>query len=77
VRISKTRYQEITSGALTFLLTKKDHYSTDEEITLLEFQEGRATGRAIEIYICYIWEDYTGLDDDYCILGFTVTSYSE
>lgn len=28
------------------------------------------TGTIIEAVINYIWEDWTGLDDDYCIIGF-------
>ena len=76
IRISPERYEEITSGVLTFLLLKKDNFRNKEEITLLEFQQGRATGRTIEITICYIWEDYTGLDDDFCIIGFETVALS-
>lgn len=76
IRISPERYEEITSGVLTFLLLKKDNFRNKEEITLLEFQQGRATGRTIEITVCYIWEDYTGLDDDFCIIGFETVAFS-
>ena len=38
----------------------------------LEYEDGQQTGRTIEIKISYIWEDWTGLDDDYCIIGFKV-----
>ena len=76
IRLSGSRYEEITSGALTFLLLKKDSYKLGEELTLPEYANGKKTGRTLEIRVSYIWEDWTGLDDDYCILGFQLMSYT-
>ena len=76
IRLAGSRYEEITSGALSFLLLKKDNYKLGEELTLPEYENGKATGRTIEIKVSYIWEDWTGLDDDYCILGFQLISYT-
>ena len=64
--------EEITSGKLTFLLLKKDGYKEGEEITLVEYEDGNATGKKICVTVQYIWQDWTGLDDDYCIIGFKV-----
>lgn len=64
--------EEIESGKLTFLLLKKDGYKEGEEITLVEHEDGSATGRKICVTVQYIWQDWTGLDDDYCIIGFKV-----
>ena len=64
--------EEITSGKLTFLLLKKDGYKEGEEIWLVEHEDGSATGRKICAIVQYIWQDWTGLDDDYCIIGFKV-----
>lgn len=64
--------EEITSGKLTFLLLKKDGYKEGEEITLVEHEDGSATGKKICVIVQYIWQDWTGLDDDYCIIGFKV-----
>lgn len=76
IRLAASRYKEITSGALSFLLLKKDGYKLGEELTLPEYADGKATGRTVEIKVSYIWEDWTGLDDDYCILGFQLMSYT-
>ena len=76
IRLAKSRLEEIISGALTFLLLKKDGYKVGEELTLPEYADGKKTGRDINIKICYIWEDWTGLDDDYCIIGFNLIAYS-
>lgn len=66
------KYAEIESGKLTFLLLKKDGYKEGEEVTLVEHEDGSATGRKICVTVQYIWQDWTGLDDDYCIIGFKV-----
>ena len=63
---------EIISGKLTFLLLKKDGYKEGEEIWLVEHKDGSETGRKICVIGQYIWQDWTGLDDDYCIIGFKV-----
>ncbi len=70
ITISPSRYNEIVSGALSFLLLKKDGFKVDEELTLPEYADGQKTGRALEIKISYVMEDRTGLEDDYCIVGF-------
>lgn len=75
IRIANGKYDEITSGKLTFLLLKKDGYKLGEEIELPEYTNGVATGRKADIQIIYIWQDWSGLDDDYCIIGFNVTAY--
>lgn len=76
IRLAGSRYEEITSDALSFLLLKKDGYKLGEELTLPEYADGKATGRTLEVKVSYIWEDWTGLDDDYCILGFQLMSYT-
>lgn len=76
IRLAASRYEEITSGALSFLLLKKDGYKLGEELTLPEYADGKATGRTLEVKVSYIWENWTGLDDDYCILGFQLMSYT-
>lgn len=68
--IAAGKYGEITSGKLTFLLLKKDGYKEGEEITLAEHEDGSATGRKIYVTVQYIWQDWTGLYEDYCIIGF-------
>lgn len=76
IRLSSSRYKEITSGALSFLLLKKDGFKVGEELSLPEYADGQQTGRTLEIKISYVMEDWTGLDDDYCIIGFQIMSYT-
>lgn len=77
IRLTPQKYAEITAGKLTFLLLKKDGFKIGEELELGEFTDGKATGRKIDVEIVYIWADWTGLDDDYCIIGFNVTAFDE
>lgn len=76
IRLSSSRYREITDGALSFLLLKKDDFRVGEELSLPEYAEGQQTGRTLEIKISYVMEDWTGLDDDYCIIGFQTMGYT-
>lgn len=76
IRLSPRRYDEITSGALSFLLLKKDDFKVGEELLLLEYRDEQKTGRTIKIKISYVMEDGKGLDDDYCIIGFQVLRYT-
>lgn len=75
IQLSSSRYEEITSGALSFLLLKKDGFKVGEELTLPEYAEGRETGKLVYIKICYVMEDWTGLEDGYCIIGFKVEGH--
>ena len=45
-------------------------------LKMLEFKDGKHTGRTIDADIIYMLEDYTGLTDGYCILGIRVTDYT-
>ena len=75
IRITQEEYNDILQKRLTFLLLKKDGYKIEEHIKMRLFIAGKATGTIIEAVINYIWEDWTGLDDDYCIIGFEMSNY--
>ena len=40
-----------------------------DSLKMLEFKDGKHTGRTIDADIIYMLEDYTGLEEGYCILG--------
>lgn len=75
IRLSRSQYEEIATGRLTFLLLKKDGFKVGEELELPEYAEGQPTGRKADLEIIYVMDDRTGLDDNYCIIGFNVTAY--
>lgn len=36
---------------------------------MMEFKDGRNTGRTIRKVVTYLLENYSGLEDGYCIMG--------
>lgn len=73
LRMASTYYDEIVSGRMTFWFCKNDNFHSGDYMELMEFKEGRHTGRTIQTEITYILDDYTGLEDGYCILAIKVT----
>ena len=72
ITLAASKYNEIASETLTFYLLKNEGYRVGETVIMQEYTAGRTTGREIVTEITYIWEDWTGLEDGYCIIGFTV-----
>lgn len=74
IKLASNYYDDVATGKKTFELRKNDRgYREGHKLELLEFAEGRHTGRVIRADIVYMLEDYTGLEDGYCILGIRVT----
>ena len=36
---------------------------------MMEFADGKNTGRMVKVLVTYILEDYTGIEDGYCIMA--------
>lgn len=72
ITLASSKYPEIAEERLTFYLLKNEGYKVGETVIMQEYTAGRTTGREIVTEITYVWEDWTGLEDDYCIIGFTV-----
>ncbi len=70
VKLGTTFFDDVKTGRKTFELRKNDRgYKEGDTIVLHEYKDGTTTGRTITKKIVYILEDFTGLEDDYCILG--------
>lgn len=77
IKIAASFYDDVTSGRKRFELRKNDRdYKKGDSIKMLEFKDGRHTGRTIDADIIYLLENYTGLEEGYCILGIDVTAHS-
>lgn len=72
LRMASSYYDDILAGNMTFWFCKDDHYHVGDSLDLMEFKEGRHTGRTIQTEITYILNDYTGLEDGYCVLAIKV-----
>lgn len=70
VRLATMYFDDVARGKKTFELRKNDRgYRVGDALDLMEFDEGRYTGRTIRADITYMLEEYTGLEEGYCILG--------
>lgn len=77
VKIAASYYDDVASGKKRFELRKNDRgYKEGDSLKMLEFKDGKHTGRTIDADIIYMLEEYTGLQEGYCILGIDVTAYS-
>lgn len=76
VKLASMSYDDVASGKRTFELRKNDRgYKVGDILHMLEFKNGKHTGRTIKADIVYMLEEYTGLVEDYCILGIKVTAF--
>ena len=77
IKIVASYYEDVVSGKKGFELRKNDSgYKQGDSLKMLEFKDGKHTGRTIDADIIYMLEDYTGLTEGYCILGIRVTDYT-
>ncbi|MDE7325863.1 MAG: DUF3850 domain-containing protein [Lachnospiraceae bacterium] len=72
ITLAASKYAEIANETLTFYLLKNEGYRVGETVIMQEYTAGRTTEREIVTEITYVWEGWTGLEDGYCIIGFSV-----
>lgn len=73
VRLGSEFFKDVAEERKRFELRKNDrNYKTGDWLELLEFKEGKHTGRMIRAEIIYMLEDFTGLEEGYCILGIQI-----
>lgn len=70
IRIAATYFEDAASGRKPFELRKNDrNYKEGDILDMMEFKDGRNTGRVIRKVVTYLLENYTGLQEGYCIMG--------
>ena len=70
--------KDVATGKKSFELRKNDRgFKTGDALRLNEYADGKETGRHIEADIVYMLEDYSGLQEGFCILGIEVTKETE
>ncbi len=73
VRLGSEFFDDVAEERKRFELRKNDRdYKTGDWLELLEFKEGKHTGRMVRAEITYMLEDFTGLEEGYCILGIRI-----
>lgn len=70
VKIGKEFFEDVKNNVKTFELRKNDrNYKVGEILELHEYEAGEETGRTCRKLITYMLKEFTGLQDNYCILG--------
>lgn len=75
IRIGTTFFQDVCSGKKAFELRKNDRgYKEGDILEMMEFTNGKYTGRAVKAQVTYLLEDFAGLKEEYCIMSIKVIS---
>lgn len=70
IRLAKSYFDDVANGIKTFELRKNDRgYKKGDILEMMEFADGKNTGRMVKVLVTYILEDYTGIEDGYCIMA--------
>lgn len=70
IRLGASFFEDACSNIKSFELRKNDcGYKVGDILEMMEFDDGRNTGRMVRKLVTYILKDYTGLDDGYCIMS--------
>ena len=70
IRLAKSYFDDVANGIKTFELRKNDRgYKKGDILEMMEFADGKNTGRMVRVLVTYILEDYTGIEDGYCIMA--------
>lgn len=70
IRLGASFFDDVLKCQKNFELRKNDRgYKVGDILHMMEFKDGRNTGRSVKRKVIYMLEDFTGLEDGYCILG--------
>lgn len=73
IKIGSSFFEDVCSGKKNFELRKNDRdYREGDILEMMEFEYGKVTGNAVKALVTYLLEDYTGLEEGYCIMGIKV-----
>ena len=75
IRLASTYFDDVVSGKKSFELRKNDRgYKEGDFLEMMEFKNGKNTGRTVRVLVTHLLENYTGLEDGYCIMGTKLVS---
>lgn len=73
IRLAEMYFDDVCSGKKPFELRKNDrHYKEGDILEMVEFKGGRNTGRSVSVLVTFLLEDYTGIDEGFCIMGISL-----
>ena len=70
IKLGAEFFEESVSNVKGFEIRKNDRdYRVGDILEMMEYKNGAETGRTVTKLVTYILEDYTGLEDGYCIMS--------
>lgn len=68
-------FDAVAAGDKTFELRKNDRdYKTGDILEMMEFKDGKYTGRTVRVVVTYLLTGFEGLEDGYCIMATSLLS---
>lgn len=70
IKLGASFFGEVERGEKTFELRKNDRdYKKGDILEMMEFKDGKNTGRTVRVLVTYILTEFTGLEEGYCIMA--------
>ncbi len=70
IKLGASFFGEVERGEKTFELRKNDRdYKKGDILEMMEFKDGKNTGRTVRVLVTYILTEFAGLEEGYCIMG--------
>jgi len=70
IKLGASFFGEVERGEKTFELRKNDRdYKKGDILEMMEFKDGRNTGRTVRVLVTYILTEFAGLEEGYCIMA--------
>lgn len=78
IRLGASFFEEVLSGEKSFELRKNDRgYKKGDILEMMEFKDGKNTGRIVRVLVTYLLDDFTGLEDGFCIMATRLLNESD
>ncbi len=70
IKLGASFFGEVEKGEKTFDLRKNDRdYKKGDILEMMEFKDGKNTGRTVRVLVTYILTEFAGLEEGYCIMA--------
>ena len=71
IRLSTDTFEDVITGRRPYLILKNDKIRTGTIVSALEFMQGRATGKEMNLEVICMDDAGTSsaLEDGYCVIG--------
>lgn len=70
IRLGASFFDDVCSGKKSFEIRKNDRgYKEGDILEMMEFADGRNTGRTVRVLVTYMIDEFSGLEDGYCIMA--------